>query len=631
MPVPPQNVSLTPTQERLVQDVERMLGALTGIDGPTPSISGHMRVRAGDRERDLLLGSRTVTGRTTVLDWRAAPLAEVFFRYRPGDDYEVDVDDRVVTGTLVSRHRLGFAGGQLVEIQGDDEVLARAGDGTWIATTPLAPPPPGLHARRRPALPVLDAAQRRAVELADDLSVLVDGEAGVGKTLVALHRLAHLRERAAQEGRRFRAAVLAPTEGLRRLCRQIADRLGIERVEIATVDDWLTERGRKAFPALPERTSLGATAGVVRLKRHPGVRAALDDLAPRAAYDEDDRPLSAVRADLLYLFGDRERLDRVVAAAGGALPERAVDEVMAHTHVQFTRTTEQAHRHVDADRLIAVDDRPLDAGTPLEDAGSFDVEDVPVLFELARRRGKGIAAALPTYDHIVLDEAQLVAPLELAVIGSALRRGGTLTVAGDPRQETDDSAWFGGWDAALRELGVEQHQHVTLTQTYRSAAPITAVARALTAQPPASVPAASPAVRATAFPGEFHLVAEVAATLEAMVAGHPHATVAVVARTRTQARRLHDELARGLDTTLVLDGAFTFEPGIVVTTGAEIQGLEFDAVVIPDVAPEPYPATPEAQRALYVALTRARDWLWLATSDRWSPLIHPEPAAAEPA
>jgi len=97
----------------------------------------------------------------------------------------------------------------------------------------------------------------------------------------------------------------------------------------------------------------------------------------------------------------------------------------------------------------------------------------------------------------------------------------------------------------------------------------------------------------------------------------------VIARTAEHARRLHAELSRGVDPSLVLDGDFPFRPGIVVTTATAVSGLEFDAVVIPDLTPAFYPATPELARALYVAATRARDWLWLLTPETWSPLVSP--------
>ena len=95
----------------------------------------------------------------------------------------------------------------------------------------------------------------------------------------------------------------------------------------------------------------------------------------------------------------------------------------------------------------------------------------------------------------------------------------------------------------------------------------------------------------------------------------------MIARTPEHARRLHAELSRGLDPVLVLDGDFRFEPGLIVTTAAAVSGLEFDAVVIPDLTPAFYPVGPELARSLYVAATRARDWLWLLTPDTWSPLV----------
>ena len=45
--------------------------------------------------------------------------------------------------------------------------------------------------------------------------------------------------------------------------------------------------------------------------------------------------------------------------------------------------------------------------------------------------------------------------------------------------------------------------------------------------------------------------------------------------------------------------------------------------MIPDLSPPFYPPSPELARALYVAATRARDWLWLLTPDTWSPLVTP--------
>jgi DNA helicase-2/ATP-dependent DNA helicase PcrA len=577
-----------------------------------PAAQAALVVDTTHGRRRYLLGPRTALD-VHMLDWRTAPLAEAFFRYAPGEAYEIETDGHTAAGTVRASYVV-VSRSPLVLHTRDAEL--RDGEIHPVPT----PAPVGGVPHEIAALPVLDVEQQRAVDLPADVSLVLDGEAGVGKTLVALYRVALLQRRA-RGG--FRALVLVPTEGLRRLCRLLADRLGILRLDIAVIDNWLIERARKAFPGLPERTSEGASAQVIALKRHPGVRAVCDDFVgwkpPR-----DDEKLPRSRARLLHLFGDRDRLARIVAASGDGLPERAIQQTMLHTRIQFETTTERAHRHVDADRLVALDGRALDAGTPMEDARTFDVEDVPVLFELARR-GALPAVELPSYHHVVIDEAQLRSPLEIAAIGDALTPHGTATIAGDHRQATDETAYFTGWGAVRAELRRARWAETTLAVTYRSVPAIADFARAITAgiarvpdEPPPD-----PAVWASACAGSLGQAAALCWNLDALRARDAWRQIAVISRTPEHARRLHGELSRGLDPVLVLDGDFRFEPGIVVTTAVAVSGLEFDCVVIPDLSPSFYPATPELARSLYVAATRARDWLWLTTPETWSPLVSP--------
>jgi DNA helicase-2/ATP-dependent DNA helicase PcrA len=612
----------TPADVERIEELTGLLAAVAAA-GPSPRIAGHLRVATSTGARDVLLGARTVLdGPVAILDWRTAPLAEVFFRHAPGEAYELEVDDRVVAGRVVARHQLALDAGALTAIVSDSTELRRFDD-RWRARAAEPPPgpPPGVDPARAPI--VLDPDQQRAIELPAGRSLVADGEAGVGKTLVALYRLAALATTAQAADRRFRPLILVPTEGLRRLCRRIADRLAIPRLEIALVDDWLIARARAAFPRLPARVGEDANARVIALKRHPAVR---EELARLVGWRTPRSDIKAprVRAVLHELFGDRDRLERIVTAAGGALPAASVGDVLAHTHVQFTETTEAAHRHVDADRLIALDGRALDAGTPTGDANTFDAEDVPVLFELARRGVVTVdaAARLARYDHIVIDEAQLRSPLELAAIGDALAPDAAVTLAGDHRQDTDGSAWFAGWDAALAELGRRDAERITLAVGYRSAPAIAALARAVAEAPPAVLPAVpTHAIAATSAAGELAQVIALGRGLDALIARDPWRTIAVIARNDEHARRLARELGRATEVTLVLDGGFTFAPGIVITAAPQVSGLEFDAIVVPDLAPGYWPAVPEMSRALYVACTRARDWLWVATPGAWSPLV----------
>lgn len=594
--------------------------AIAALHAQAPAAGGYLRVATERGERAFLLGPSThLEGDAPMLAWNTAPVAEAFFRHGPGESYEIETgEDRTTSGRVLARWLL--SGRPVVEALVGDETIVRR-DGTTEAR--VRPLPPLIAERDRNAAIVLDPEQQRAVDLPPDTSLVLDGEAGVGKTLVALYRVAALEKRAREKSRRFRAIVLVPTEGLARLVRILAERLQIEKLDIAVYDTWLVERARIAFPSLPKRMSENATAQVIGLKRHPAVRAVLRDFIgwkpPRGV---DDDKLSRTRQRLLHLWGDRERMERVVEAAGGALPPRAITAVQQHTRLQFETTTEKQFRHVDADRLQALDGRSLDAGTTREDANTFDVEDVPVLFELVRL-GALPGETLPLYDHIVLDEAQLRAPLELAAVGDALAPHGTITLAGDHRQATDESAWFAGWQAARTELRRQRWEEVTLAITYRSVPAISDFAKSVVERAPRlpAEPPADPAVWASACAGALAQAAELCWHLDALISRDPWRQICVIARTPDHARRLHAELSRGLDPTLVLDGDFQFEPGLIVTTAAAVSGLEFDVVVIPDLTPAFYPAVPELMRALYVAITRARDWVWLLTPEAWSPLV----------
>ncbi|HEY0254775.1 MAG TPA: ATP-binding domain-containing protein [Kofleriaceae bacterium] len=596
-----------------VRDTGRMsrFTAIVQALAHLPAARGLLVVETDRGERDYAIGPRTQTDSVPpMLDWHQSPLAEAFFRSAPGEPYELEINERVTEGRVKERWLL--AGRPIDTVIGDATTITADGEQPRARPAPAHVPQPD-----RSQLVILDSEQQRAVDLGADTSLVVDGEAGVGKTLVALYRVASLARRAELESRRFRPLVLVPTEGLRRLVRLLADRLGLPKLEILVLDEWLVERARLAFTGLPKRLSEGATAQVIALKRHPAVRVVLDDFIgwKPARNIELDQKLPKSRVRLLHLWGDQPRMQRVIDASG--LPARAITAVTAHTRIQFMTSTEKQMAHVDGDRLTALDGKRLDSGTPLEDVNTLDAEDVPVLFELARR-GALQAEKLPVYDHIVIDEAQLRAPMELAAIGDALAPNGTVTLAGDHRQATDETAYFAGWRAARDELRTQRWHEVTLAVTYRSVQAIADFAKDLRVP---DEPPSDPAMWATKCDDSLVQAAQICWHVDALLTRDPWRQIAVIARTPEHARRIASEL-RGLDPALILDGDFRFEPGVIVTTAAAVSGLEFDCVVIPDLAPAFYPSgSRELARALYVASTRARDWLWILTPDQWSPLV----------
>jgi DNA helicase IV len=337
-----------------------------------------------------------------------------------------------------------------------------------------------------------------------------------------------------------------------------------------------------------------------------------------------------------------------VEASDGQIPTAAVRQTAEHTRIQFCKTTEQQYEGVSEELLATVDGLPIDAGTPMHDAQTIDAEDFPVLIALNHLRAgrdETRRGSLSRYHHVVVDEAQELAPIELELVGRAVAKGGTLTVSGDENQQVDDTAYFASWSTTMAELGAGANfERIVLEESHRCPPEITQFARKLRTGEEDKRGSedwprlgdryararANPLLRSL-FDNECHLCSAVVEELSRLVDADSSAKVAVVCRNAAMARQTERNLSRGLHTKLGLNGDFDFEPGVVVTCVSEVKGLEFDYVVVPDASAAVYPDKPEARRALYVAATRAIRQLWLVASGEWSPLLWPSASCPEQA
>jgi DNA helicase-2/ATP-dependent DNA helicase PcrA len=657
------------------------------LPDPAAPYFARMRLVAQGKRRDVLLGPRPFLDArrgATIVEWRKAPIAEVFFACDPGDPYEIEANGRVIEGVLERRHLVTFAEGALSTISVEGGKLARI-DGHWAffpgSVAPELATEDGQKSRQSGPIE-LDAQQRALLDRDAHAPLVVLGSAGCGKTTVALHRVAMLCKKGPGSFAPGRVLVLVPEPGLRRLSERILGELGVEGVVVSTFDDWIRAEARRVFPWLPARESPDPPFAASRMKRHPALFAAIDavvdDIARRAAhrmdrllagrgaireaidarrepiladrlalaekalagsvnearfrlvaegFREERRKLERVKGDHRRLVGDRALLDLAVRASSGELSAALVAQVTEHTNRQLEEPSEVRFAHVDADRLVTLDGRSLDDGTPEATAGTVDVEDYALLFELLfRKTGRSgtRAGKLSRYAHVVLDEAQELAPVELGVIGRAVDEGGSVTVAGDAAQRIDRTGHFTSWEAVMEALGVRSTPAL-LETSYRSPRPVLEFAHAvLGPQAPETMPRAvkegAPVVRSVV-PSEGHAAAILCESLRRLRDREPEAQIAIIAREAACARALHEALSRALTVRLVLDGDFTFTPGIDVTFVAQVKGLEFDHVIVPDATAAVYPDTPESRRMLHVAATRASRRLWVISPGPRSPIL----------
>jgi len=607
-------------------------------DASAPYLA-HLRVREGSAIKDYLLGRHTLlepSSQVRIVDWTVAPVAQIFYRYREGEDYEEEFPGRVAEGTVLARRIVVIHQGALTQILGDAIALIRQDDGEWLrveratlasggagtATRPgeLGVDTGGQRTGRADITALLDAEQFAAVSAPADEPLLVLGTAGSGKTTVALHRLARI---AARDPARYplaRIGVVVPEEGLARLSRRLLEPLGVGSAQVKTLDRWALTLAVEVFGATP-RICGEPPALVASFKRHPALFDALH--ARRATFPPGRATLKALRRRLTDLLTDRAFLAEVVAATGGAVPRSAVDETIRHTMLQLADPVDKQLRAI-TDRTLktAVDGRDVAYATPDDLAGTIDVEDLPIFLTLRAWRG-GLDAS--TRAHVVIDEAEDFSLFDLHALGRTLDAPPSITLAGDEAQQTSSS--FAGWTRSLHELGVGKPTTCRLSVSYRCPAPVATLARhvlgplAAAAEP--STPRAGPPVGRFSFASEPQAHLFVVNALRELIDREPRASVAVLTREPDVARRFYELVRWWREARLVHDGEFSFDPGIDVTDVDQAKGLEFDYVILPDVTTQHYPATDESRRRLHVGITRAANQLWVISPGLASPLLPP--------
>lgn len=423
----------------------------------------------------------------------------------------------------------------------------------------------------------------------------VRGPAGTGKTVVALHRVAYLA--ATGPGPilvtafvRTLPAVLAAL--YRRLSPETADRVefaGLHRV----ATDLLARRN------LPRRVRLrDVDRAWAYAWNRIGARSSLPALVPDPAYW-------------------REEIDTVIKGRGlGEFPEYAgVDRTGRRTRLQ------DGHK-------AAVWDLYADYQRRLHDAGLLDFNDLLA----AALREVGREPVEPAYQGVVVDEVNDLNLLGLRLVRALAGPGAAgLLLVGDGRQ----AVYPGG--ARLRDAGIDvTGRAAVLRVNYRNTAEILATAGRLVPSVRSGDPDdtgdgdAATTVRHGPVPVVVRRPDR--AGLDAVLIRDLRETArrrsgyggcAVLCRHLREVRRHQDLLTRaGLPVQLLEDYTGVGTDAVKLGTYKRAKGLDLPAVFLPGLrAPVPPDGPVAAERAerddreLHVAMTRARDELWVGYLD----------------
>ncbi len=319
-----QEVSLTRA------DLQTML-----VDPRSPYF-GHLRLRerVGDRgevERDVFIGRATFTDprtRIAIVDWRNAPVSQLYYRYSEGSDYEETFGEREVEGDVLVRRTVTIQDGTLLRIacpQGIwvkrrlrgqdmpvwermDVPLRELAGGERTATRPI--PRRGMLGSAREDEQRLDRHLPEIAALIDPRQfeimtaphsgvVVIQGGAGSGKTTIGLHRLAYLGFAFPDRFPAKRMVVVTQGTGLAAYIGQVLPALGLPGVRVVTFDEWAERELHKAIPWIHATLARDVLPAVTRVKSHPALLHELERKAAARKGKRGSRAAVELWADLL--------------------------------------------------------------------------------------------------------------------------------------------------------------------------------------------------------------------------------------------------------------------------------------------------------------------------------------------
>jgi DNA helicase-2/ATP-dependent DNA helicase PcrA len=503
--------------------------------------------------------------------------------------------------------------------------------------------------------------------------IVVQGSAGSGKTTIGLHRIAYL---AFADARRFkpeRMLVVVYQRALASYVSRVLPSLDVPGVPVMTFAAWAEELRKSTFGSLNVETTDGTPSVVVRAKSHGAMLKILEDrqagiaawcraqLAEAVAglagdgaagsvlekWDASSGPVD-LRVTALAKWVKEAPLGAqaraTIEGVGSKLRARTRDVIGEWAALLTDRQALGAgfERHAPGvfspgqlDELVrwcSERERKRTAGKADQDDSdpyALDVEDDALLLRIQQlqRGALGGKSGPVVYEHLMVDEVQDFAPVELAVLLDSTTKERSITLAGDTAQAIAPDHGFSTWSEMLDHLGIPHDKVEPLRVSYRSTREIVDVAQHVLGPLQGDVRPVAPRSGAPVESFGFSSAGEAAdflpQVLKELMRAEPGAAVAVISRHQEQARLYYEALvaAEVPHVRLVANQDFSFRPGIDVTDVRQTKGLEFDIVILVEVNEDSYPDNDFARRMLHVAMTRAAHQLWITFTGKPSPLL----------
>ncbi len=458
--------------------------------------------------------------------------------------------------------------------------------------------------------------------------LILQGVAGSGKTSIALHRVAFLLYRFKDTLSSDNVMILSPNRVFSDYIADVLPELGEEQIAesdfnriaatfLTKVTDY--ESFSEQVVNLLDGVDEAATERM-RYKATPEFVTYLDEwIASRAeefAPDEIKQGPHRISAEWvaetftewqsLSIFA---RLDRVANTAAQLLKSQAVDRGGKWT----TRDTAGVRRqvramfpHKDAFAIYKAFYRDPFRRNLFKPLGRKKIEyaDVfPLIYTMIRT---GRQDNYGHIRHLLVDEMQDYTPIQYAVLRQLFSC--KMTILGDSNQSVNP---FSSSSPSMIQRIFPEADSLELCKSYRSTTEITDFAQNISRNSkliPIERHGLPPQVIACA--DQQDQQTQILTLIERHTRGD-HRSLGIICKTVVQATTLHANLTEaGVELTFLDYDSIAFAGGIVITSAHIAKGLEFDAVIVPDVDDVNY-ANQMDRRMLYIACTRAMHELHL--------------------
>lgn len=594
-----------------------------------------LRYLAKDEVRELYIGAAGATDdefKRLVVDWRS-PVAEVYYNQANGrTSYEAN--GRTIEVDLELRRQFDI----------ERDTLKAFFDTTVAIEDPLLLQ--SLSETRSQHMKAITTTiqreQNTVIRHEDVPALLVSGVAGSGKTSVLLQRIAYLFYRHRDDLSPDKVHLITPNPVFSTYIQNVLPEMGERNPRICTWNEL-------ACTLLPE--GRGPGKGEVGLERLRSIDAGIphlelthrdfneircgkvtfittnqiDSLFHRFAnVPMGPRRVTLVREELLKKF--EQRLKRMAAtdAVIDELSDLSIEEQLRIFHETVNPQTEGEERELalrllrdryEQVRVAIEHDQWLDIGIIgmqlLESTGIAPLEWLYTKMALT-----GLSD--PDARFVMIDEVQDYTEAQLACLARYFSRAKFMLLGDENQAIQDDATTF----ESIRKVFEAHGKAVSrcdLMISYRSTPQITALFARLAHERGMEIQSVHPdgeAPRIRTFADADARTAELTTLIAE--AREREGLTAIIVPWKHHLKGLAKAHA---DLTIVDDQAKLPERGVFATTLKLAKGLEFDAVILPDVSAAVYPEGDASRRRLYTAISRATQEVTLLSAGTITPWL----------